>query len=92
MTNIIAKLGQSQVFVTAMAHMWFAYAVIATCVHFGTSAWLLILPCVLLAALKEYGYDLRYELNPPQTVWDSTQDFLEYLAGIGIAVVVFAWR
>ncbi len=89
MTNILAKLGQSQAFVTAMAHMWFAYAVIATEVHFGVNVWLLILPCVLLAALKEYGFDLRYETNPPQTVWDSTQDFLEYLAGIALAVIVF---
>ncbi len=89
MTNPIAKLGQSQVFVTAMAHAWFAYAVIATCVHFGINVWLLILPCVLIAAGKEYWFDLRYETKPPQTVIESTQDFLEYLAGIALALIVY---
>ncbi len=91
MTNPIAKLGQSQQFVTAMAHMWFAYAAIATASRFDLSLWIAAPAAVVIAAGKEY-WDTKNELNPPQTVWDSTQDFLEYLAGLGLAVVVFAWR
>ncbi|HQT76826.1 MAG TPA: hypothetical protein PLD10_07210 [Rhodopila sp.] len=89
MTNIIAKLGQSQVFVTAMAHAWFAYAVIATSAHFGLSLWIAAPAAVAIAAGKEYWFDLRYETKPPQTVIESTQDFIEYLAGIALAVIVF---
>lgn len=89
MTNIIAKLGQSPVFVTAMAHAWFAYAVIATSAHFGLTLWVATPVALLLVAGKEYWFDLRYETKPPQTVIESTQDFVEYLAGIALAVSVY---
>jgi hypothetical protein len=86
--NVIARLGQSPGFVTAMAHAWFAYAVIATCAHFGLTLWIAAPAAVMLAAAKEYGFDLKYETNPPQTVVESTQDFIEYLAGIVLAMLV----
>ena len=87
--NLIAKLGQSQMFVTAMAHAWFAYAVIATCAHFGINLHIATPVALLLIAGKEYWFDLRYETAPHQTVWDSTQDAIEYAAGIALAVIVY---
>lgn len=85
----IATVGESQAFVTAMAHMWFAYAALATCAHIGLTLWVATPAALLLVAAKEYVFDLRYETTPRQTVWDSTQDAIEYLAGIALAVIVY---
>ncbi len=85
----IAKLGESPAFVAAMAHAWFAYSVLATCVHFGLTLWVATPVALLLVGGKEYVFDLRWETTPPQTVWDSTQDAIEYLAGIALALIVY---
>lgn len=85
----IATVGESPLFVTAMAHAWFAYAVLATCVHFGLSLLVATPVALLLVAGKEFWFDLRYETTPKQTVWDSTQDAIEYAAGIALAVIVY---
>ena len=85
----IASIGEAQRFVTAMAHAWFAYAVIATCAHFGVSLWIATPASLLLIGGKEYGFDLRYETTPKQTVWDSTQDAIEYVAGLALALMVY---
>lgn len=87
-TAWIARIGESPDFVTAMAHAWFAYAVIATCAHFGLTIWVATPVALLLIAWKEYFWDLRYETAPKQTVWDSTQDALEYVAGLALACLV----
>ncbi len=84
----IAKIGESQDFVTAMAHAWFACSVMLILGHWGVTAWISAPLCVALAAAKEFVYDLRYEKTPPQTVWMSAADFAEYLAGIVVAVLI----
>ena len=85
----IAKIGESPVFVTAMAHAWFAYSVLATCAHFGLTLWVAAPGTCMLVAAKEYWFDLRYETTPKQTVWDSTQDAIEYAAGIALALIIY---
>ena len=85
----IAKIGESPAFITAMAHAWFAYAVLATCAHFGLSFWIAVPACVIIAAWKEFYADVRFEKNPPQTLLDGLGDFSEYMGGIVLAMVVF---
>ena len=84
----IAKIGESPAFITAMAHAWFACSVMLILGHWGVTAWISAPLCVALAAAKEFWFDLRYEKTPPQTVWMSTADFAEYLAGIVVAVLI----
>ena len=84
----IAKIGESQNFVTAMAHCWFACSVVLILAHWGLTAWVSAPLCVALAAGKEFWFDLKYEKTPPQTVFMSAADFGEYLVGIVVAVLI----
>ena len=87
--SVIAKLGESPAFVAAMAHCWFAFSVLAVAAHFGLTFWFAAPAAVSIAAVKEFWFDLRYETTPVQTVGDSAGDFIEYLAGIALAVLIF---
>ena len=84
----VAKIGESQTFITAMAHCWFACSVVLILAHWGLTAWVSAPLCVALAAGKEFWFDLKYEKTPPQTVFMSAADFGEYLAGIAVAVLI----
>ena len=81
----IAALGENPVFIAAMAHCWFAFAVVTVLAHYLTTA-LVVVCCLALAAGKEFWFDLKYETTPPQTVMDSLIDFAGYAAGMTIAV------
>lgn len=76
----IGQIGENPDFIAFQAHAWFAYAVVFTSPWRWT--WL---AAVALATAKEYVYDRRVEQWPPQTVRDSTLDFVGYAAGIGLA-------
>jgi hypothetical protein len=71
-----ANFTESTMFITAMAHFWFAWALVMTFPH-----WYVLLGLIIVAAVKEYVFDLRFEQSPPQTIWDSTTDFIEYTTG-----------
>ena len=85
----IAALGENPTFIAAMAHTWFAFAVVTVLSHY-----LPLIPvqiaCTALAAGKEFWFDLRYEITPRQTLLDSTGDMLGYVAGITLATVWLA--
>lgn len=85
----IARVGESPAFVAAMAHCWFAFSVIAIMAHVGISAWVTGPLCVAAAAGKEFYFDLRYEKTPPQTWQMSALDFVGYLTGIALAVLIY---
>ncbi len=68
-------------FLAQAAHFFGAVSVVMTTGYFNMNAgW--IAGCILavLAAFKEFWYDLRFEL-PKQTVGDSALDMLFYLLG-----------
>ena|ERR1039458_482655 len=77
--NWIAKLGQNQQFVAAIAHFFFAGYVIMWFPH-----WWLALAITVAAAGKEFWYDRLNEHNPPQTTLDNVEDFAGYVAGAWI--------
>lgn len=81
----IAALGESPTFIAANAHAWFAFAVVTVLAHWLPVP-LVIVACLLLAAGKEFGFDLKYETTPKQTLADSVMDFAGYSAGMVMAV------
>ena len=87
--NIISKVGESPVFVTAMAHCWFAFSMLALMAHWHIPFPVSTVVLIVLAGIKEFYIDLHYETNPPQTVLDSLQDFLEYCAAIPLFYFLF---
>lgn len=83
-TAMIAATGENPKFIVANAHAWFAFFVVASLSHWLPVA-LVILACLMLAAVKEFWFDLRYEATPKQTIMDSLGDLAGYVAGIVIA-------
>jgi hypothetical protein len=81
-------------FLAFMAHAgWAGLATLAVAVLHGTMTALLISTgaWVVAAALKEYGYDARFEV-PHQTFAMNTQDFVGYCAGLAVAWGVVAMK
>jgi hypothetical protein len=82
--SFIADTGENPNFVAFMAHSGVAFFVM-TLFH---GSWIAAAVCIGLALAKEYGFDLRYETTPPQTIEDSTMDFAGYLTGIVLGVLL----
>ena len=82
--NWIAKLGQSIQFVAFAAHCFFAAWLLK---QFPQHRFILAGVIVVAAALKEFGYDAKYETDPPQTFTDDLEDFLGYLLGCVIGLL-----
>lgn len=89
LASSIAKIGQSADFITAMAHAGFAYSVLATCAYFGLTLWVAVPVFMVLVGVKEFYMDVTFEKNPPQTLLDGAQDFLEYMGGVVVAALIF---
>lgn len=75
-----------------IAHVLGGYGIVLTAAFlWGHVA--CVMAAVLLtayAAVKEFWYDLKYEVDPVQTWKDSLLDFSMYMAGIALALwVVF---
>lgn len=88
LSSRIASIGENVNFVAFMAHSGFAFFVMIV-------AWLAGAPlgvtagfCVVLALMKEFWFDLRYETTPPQTVWNSMLDFIGYMTGLALAFLM----
>ena len=88
-SELVATVGQSSAFITAMAHAWAAFGVLAICAHWGLTLWASVPAALLLVAWKEFYFDLRHETAPQQTWIDSAQDAIEYAAGIALAVFIY---
>ncbi len=84
----IGKIGENPAFVTAMAHMWFAFSVLAVAARYGITLWVAVPLFVVLAAAKEFVFDLKFETTPPQTVFTSAEDFAEYMLGVLAAILI----
>ena len=78
--NILTKI-VTPAFIAFNAHCWFAYAIVFT---FPSSriAWYV----ALAAAIKEFYVDKHFEVG--QTFDDNLQDFLGYVTGIILAMLV----
>lgn len=73
------------------AHCFFAaFCVIVVASIFSASV--AVLAALVVAAGKEFWYDLKYEKYPPQTVMDSAVDFAEYCVGIALGGLVVLWK
>lgn len=89
MRNYIAELGQNMQFVAGAAHFFFAgYIMMMTDLLWPNNLLWAVLGITGLAAAKEWGFDARYEKNPPQTFMDNLEDFLGYAAGAWITYFI----
>jgi hypothetical protein len=77
-------------YLAQVGHFFGAYFVVVTTAMFFKS-WHVVLPVlavgIVVAAIKEFWYDLKYEL-PKQSFSDSFEDFAFYMLGAGTATVV----
>lgn len=81
----IAKLGQTTDFVAFNAHWGFAFFVMQLAHGNKVAAG----AALILAAAKEFWFDPRYEVNPPQKIWpDGVLDFSGYLFGIALGTFI----
>lgn len=87
--GLIGLIRNDSATVTGLAHSTFAISfMLAGFLLFGISPVFLAVCGTIIAVAKEYWFDLTYEQNPPQTVYDSTIDFVEYLVGIVIGLLL----
>lgn len=84
-SSFIASTGQNIQFVAFFAH-FFTAAYIVSRFH-GDSRIALFGVIVVVAAIKEYVFDARDELNPPQTFLDNTEDFLGWSLGAALGLM-----
>ena len=78
-SSLIAKVGSNPYWIAANAHAWFACSMVLM----GVPWWVI----VLAAGGKEFIFDARYELDPPQTFMDNLTDFAGYCVGVGIGAL-----
>jgi hypothetical protein len=68
--------------VAGCAHFFFAgYLVMLTAMLWPSEILTVTLGITGFAAVKEFVYDAKYELNPPQTFLDNLEDFVTYVLG-----------
>ena len=85
LTAFISGVGENPKFIVFIAHSGVAATVIL--LFSGWHQYAAAGVAVLLATAKEFLYDLKYEITPPQTIADSTGDFIGYLTGIAFALL-----
>jgi len=81
----IGGVGVSPGFIAFNAHCWFAAFMVSWLVNAGVNPVIVAIGAALLAWIKEFWYDMRYE--PGQTIEDSALDFVGYSAGIIIGMI-----
>lgn len=85
--NWIATTGENPKFIAAMAHCWFAAFVVGSAHRWGLDVRIYVyLTVLIVAGIKEFYFDARYEKNPPQTTADNIEDFMGYVVGAAIGM------
>lgn len=84
-SSFIAKTGTNPAFIAFNAHCWFAFAVVHAVCALTSAGWPALI-AILLAGIKEFWFDARYEV-PVQTLIDNLEDFLGYTVGIVLALL-----
>lgn len=71
-------------------HFWSAAFIVLVFGHLiGWVAAFIALGVIFpLAAWKEFYFDAKYEQNPPQTFHDNLMDFIWYIAGGAVGLLV----
>jgi hypothetical protein len=84
MASWIAKAGQNIQFVAFWAHFGVAALIVEHTPHHLFTTVIV----ALLAAVKEFWYDAKYEKNPPQTFLDNLTDWLGWTLGAVVALLL----
>lgn len=80
MIKKISALGQNIQFVAFFAHAGVSYFIID--VASDSCKMPLALLIIVLAGIKEFYFDARFEKDPPQTFWDNLEDWLGWSLGV----------
>jgi hypothetical protein len=78
---LVASTGQNIQFVAFFAHLGVGACITRFAIKHGVKTWILFAIFIVGGAIKEYYFDARDEVNPPQTFWDNTQDFIGWCCG-----------
>ena len=68
-TSLFSKIAESSEFIAFNAHWGFAFFLMALAAHLHASIVVVTVALVLLAAVKEFYIDVKYETDPPQNIW-----------------------
>lgn len=86
----IGTTGENQLFIDFMAHggiSGFFVLLSAAPVFPRGTLYMVAGIAYIVAAIKEFWFDLKYEANPKQTLLDSERDFAGYFTGITLALI-----
>lgn len=86
LSSWVSKLGENIQFVAFWAHFGVAALIVEHTPHHN----LMVGVVALLAGIKEFWYDAKYELNPPQTFLDNLTDWLGWTLGAVVALLLAA--
>jgi hypothetical protein len=84
----VAQITESPGFVTFNAHCWFACTWTFLLLHVSHNRPWTLAGLLLLAAWKEFWFDIHYETTPPQTFADGWSDFVGYATGIVLGTLL----
>ncbi len=84
--SLIGIIGENPNFIAFMAHSFFAAFIFSL-----FPSWTAVAVFYVIAAFKEFWYDIKYETNPSQTYADSALDFVGYLTGYGWHLLAVAF-
>jgi hypothetical protein len=77
---------QSTQFVSFWAHFFAAGWIILICSHSYREGLAVLI--TTLAAAKEYWFDATYEIYPRQTFLDNTEDFVGWVSGAWVSIIL----
>jgi hypothetical protein len=78
-------------FDTQAGHLFFATTLVLLAARLGYSLWRLAAFWVVAAAVKEFWFDMQFEV-PAQTWAGSAEDFGMYCAGIALGLLLLTLR
>lgn len=82
----IGSIGESPNFIAWNAHMFFAAYTVSRFPK-GLPRYIAAGVFGVVAFIKEFWFDLRYETSPPQKIKDSALDFAGHVSGIILGVL-----
>jgi len=84
LSQFVAKLSQNIQFVAGVAHFFCAAYAVS---HSGHYRYYAAGAFVVLGGIKEFYFDARDEVSPPQTFVDNLEDFVGWLLGAAVGLL-----
>jgi hypothetical protein len=96
--NLTNRWMNSATVLAQIGHAFGSYSIISTTAFLSYRYQWGWLPLIVITSLfitycllKEFWYDLKYEIDPVQTIWDSLLDFTFYVVGTSVAWIMIGF-